>query len=101
MCKWGNSCKVILPDHIAPWSKRRVVSIDQCIVEPIKALWKANIQTTASCCGHFQLNPRVILHRSCSDVEIQKACDILEKVDDREWEVFQWRLIHIKRKSNE
>ena len=33
-------------------STKRLVDIDNCIVDEIKNLWDEDIQTIASCCGH-------------------------------------------------
>lgn len=59
MCKWGNEVEIQLshPDH---WG-RRTVFVDRCIAPIIQALNDANIQTTASCCGHGYVNGTIAL----------------------------------------
>ncbi len=54
-CEVGtHKCNIIVatPKFIKDYKDK--ISIDKCIVEKIKDLWKQGIMTYGSCCGHFE-----------------------------------------------
>jgi len=44
-----------------PFVGGKVVAIDGCILGRIKQLWRMGIETKASCCGHGEMPPCVIV----------------------------------------
>ncbi|HEB42040.1 MAG TPA: hypothetical protein ENI08_03410 [Candidatus Dependentiae bacterium] len=70
-------------------SKKEFISIDACIVETIKVLWKFKIVTCSCCCGHGRRNPSVVIDEA-SDAE--QAREIFKIFCSREWDVYQWQL---------
>lgn len=66
------------------------ICIDACIVDSIKALWSAGIETGGSCCGHNKKPPTVIL---INESDASKAEKILKEHDsERQWKVMFWTL---------
>lgn len=57
----ANEVVLRIPEHMADYRAARVdlglspdVSIDRCLVDEIRELWRAGIRTTGCCCGHNQ-----------------------------------------------
>lgn len=75
-------------DHDDP---TRPVAIDACIAGVVRAVWDAGHITLGSCCGHngrvMPLPSFVIGHEA--DPDAIRA--VIARVDDREWELLQWR----------
>jgi hypothetical protein len=94
MCK-NNEVVLDLPEGIATHRQNRTVCIDSCIVEAIKHLWKKGYQTLGCCCGHGKSNPSIIIADSYGDVEILAILLELSQVDNRDWDIFQWRLTQV------
>ena len=100
MCEWNNGgIAVDLPEGIAPERQNRQVSIDECIVPQIQALWEAGIQTLGCCCGHGKRECDVILAGSFDPRDVSKAYDILKATDpERRWHIKQWLLVDVAQK---
>jgi hypothetical protein len=50
-----------------PFEGEKVVWIDKCILKKIQKLWKLEIETTASCCGHGEMPPWVTVPKGCEE----------------------------------
>jgi hypothetical protein len=94
MCK-NNEVVLALPEDIATHRQNRTVSIDSCIVEAIKHLWKKGYQTLSCCCGHGKDNPSIVIADGYGDVEILAILLELSQIDSRDWDIFQWRLTQV------
>jgi len=53
-------------------ARKRVVGIDYCIVLEVVELWKHDIITIESCCGHNKL----LGYISVDDIHVQKMIDL-------------------------
>jgi hypothetical protein len=51
---YSNQTVLDYPEWFKSSKKVRAAGIDNCILEEIKSLWEAGIQTLESCCGHNQ-----------------------------------------------
>jgi hypothetical protein len=51
---YSNQTVLDYPEWFKSSKKVRSAGIDNCILEEIKSLWEAGIQTLESCCGHNQ-----------------------------------------------
>ena len=83
-----------LPQDLCKWKGNRTVSIDSCIVDQIKVLWNAKIETLGCCCGHDK--PKLggislIIDCKYSDDEIKSIAALLKQSDTRNWHILQWR----------
>lgn len=73
MCK----CKNVVPGSyevaIPVWydNRKRVVGIDHCIVLEILELWKREIITIESCCGHNKVTGYIAVDECCIDKMIK------------------------------
>lgn len=94
MCDIGQIV-LALPDGIDPDKEARSVNVDACIALPIQHLLNASVQTRGCCCGHGEAKPSIILSQECKDVDILEALLLLSKVDERDWDVFQWQLVNV------
>jgi len=92
MCKHGNTIVMPLKDTIDPGRKVRTVSIDRCIKDVMANLWTYGIQTLGCCCGHGERNPSIVINSAYSDKEIKYISDLIADVDDRLWDIYQWRI---------
>lgn len=87
---WGGSTpEVVMPYRsYFPHSGKATACIDSCIVAQMTALWEAGIETGGCCCGHNRRPaPEVMLQRPA---DVERACQILSEIDDREWHVTVW-----------
>ena len=94
MCKLENQIAVKAPE----WSEKDFISIDECIVEQMQALWEAGIVTLACCCGHGEGACSVVIEHSFEPFDISIAYDILNKDVNREWHIEQWTLVRMAQK---
>lgn len=60
MCEWG-TYKTIMLCKPKEFSKRIEIPVDACIADIIQALNNMNIETVASCCGHFKGLGEIVL----------------------------------------
>jgi hypothetical protein len=95
MCEKGNTVVLDLPDGIDPGKKNRSISCDYCCVKVLIYLWKNNIQTRGHCCGHFKRNPSIVIADGYDDFDIDRIYSLIKDVDDRQFDIFQWRLVKI------
>jgi len=84
-----------LPDNIDTARKSRTVCIDACIVDVIKFLWENNIQTLGCCCGHNKEYPNIVVESGYKENDIKYILNLISKIDDRNWDIFQWRLCKV------
>lgn len=84
----GETPEVILdvPKELTPTIKRMTVCIDACIVDEVKALWKARIITHCTCCGHNRIPASVVLEDNVSQEVIDKCKRILSSP----FELYSW-----------
>ena len=68
----------------------KTVCIDACIIEAIKALWAAGIETMNSCCTHGDGQPEIILRDHATIEDIADARAIVAKVDTRKFVFLSW-----------
>ncbi|AVX04338.1 hypothetical protein MXMO3_01813 [Maritalea myrionectae] len=71
-----------------PHSQKEFVCLDTCIVEQVKAVWAAGIETGGCCCGHNHAVTPQLFVRFPKDVE--RACQVLAETDSRDWNVLVW-----------
>jgi len=91
----NNEIVLDLPDGIATHKQNRTVCIDSCIAEAIKHLWGKGYQTLGCCCGHGKDKPSVIIADGYGDVEILAIQLELPQIDERDWDILQWRLMNV------
>jgi len=96
MCKQWEQTVLGLPDDIDICKKVRSACVDNCIVPVIRHLWDCHINTRGCCCGHGKENPSVVIADGYSDDEIQtEIYPAIAEVDDRDWDVLQWRITKV------
>jgi hypothetical protein len=93
MCDLGTEVILELPDDIHPEKQNRTVSVDACIADVIKALWREGCQTLGCCCGHGKENPSIVISTSYDDEGIRRIADFLKTHDSRSWVIHQWKLV--------
>lgn len=69
------------------------ICIDDCIADTILFLWKHEIETFGSCCGHNEFCPSVIVENNCTKEKIKEIKHLIAQVDDRLWNIQSWCLI--------
>jgi len=96
-CNLKKSDDIILklPDFIARIKGSSDVSIDREIAVAIKHLWDNDILTLSSCCGHKIKNPSVVIWDGYGQVSIEEINRLIKDVDDRDWDIFQWKLVKV------
>ena len=99
MCEHGTQVVLPLPDWMLSWQERRTACVDNCIVETIKALWSAGYETLGCCCGHGKDRPNVVVADGYDDNEVAKIAEVIRRCDERDWDVFQWRIQIVARTS--
>jgi len=93
MCRKGEQVVLELPAGIDEGKEVRTISADKCCVKVLKYLWKNGIDTRGHCCGHGECNPSIVLPESYHRIGIARAWLLIEDVDMREWDIFQWQLV--------
>jgi hypothetical protein len=58
--KIGNYYNTVIVEY--PFIGKKI-QIDKCLEYELKILWEAGVKTEASCCGHNQLYPSVIVDK--------------------------------------
>lgn len=71
------------------------VSIDPCIEKVIAHLWENGIATGGCCCGHNRLKPTIVLETDATPAEVYRIRQLIEQVDDRDFDIFAWRLTRV------
>lgn len=94
MCK-GQHVVLVLPDYIDPGKENRTITCDACIQEVIKFLWNVEWQTRGCCCGHGERNPSIVIPEGYTDLDALKLKRLLQSIDPRTWDVYQWRLTKV------
>ena len=84
---------VRLPCWVDTARHNRTIGIDACIAKVIWHLWDNGIETLGCCCGHTKEKPNVVVGSGVKDVN--RVYDLIAEVDERDWEVMQWRLVQI------
>jgi|GEM_PF-1947304 len=79
-----------LPDWCNTERSNRDVSVDKCIANVIKHLWKNKIVTLGSCCGHNKINPSIVVETS---TDPGKVFQMIWQIDERKWTVSRWERI--------
>ncbi len=90
-CYDKDKCEIlILPDYIERTG--RTICVDNCIVDIVKFLWKNNIYTESCCCSHNGKfgNPSIVIGQDEDPLYVKK---LIKEIDDREFDIFQWRLV--------
>lgn len=84
----GETPEVVLevPKDLLPIIRRETVCVDACVVDDIKALWKAGIVTHGACCGHNRIPASIVLDNDVSQ-EIVNKC---ERILSRPYELLSW-----------
>lgn len=98
----SHNCKSIvmpLPENIDTGKQNRSIACDECIVPVIEELWKNKVQTLGCCCGHNMMNPSIVVANGYDDDEIREIEEIIKSVDERIWDIFQWRITIVNRKG--
>ena len=61
------------------------VCLDACIAKVIQHLWKNNIGTGGSCCGHNKRKPNIVLTNTNLGREyVDRVLNTIKEIDDRE-----------------
>ncbi len=84
-----------LPDNIDTEKKNRTVCIDACIAAAIKTLWSKGYETLGCCCGHGKTNPGIVIAGGYGDADVLTILLELSQVDERDWDIFQWKLTQV------
>ena len=97
MCEYGNQVVVKLEQGWLPEREQRDVSIDKCIVDIMKYLWKRRFQTLGCCCGHGGELPRsIVVGDGLSYDRVANLAQALREVDpDNNWEIYQWQRVTV------
>lgn len=67
------------------------VAVDACIAPAIENLWRHDVFTVGSCCGHGDTRwPSIILDSGVRNLD--RVQELIAEVDDRKFELMQWRL---------
>lgn len=69
----------------------RDIAIDACIANVIDILWKNNIDTGSSCCGHGVNSPMIVLGEEEERYSFIK--DLIAEVDGGEFLLVQWKKV--------
>jgi len=87
------------PSHLKKHrNNKEKICIDCGIIKTIKFLWKNEIYTLGCCVGKgFGDRPSVIVSEEYSDNDIEHIRALINKVDNRNWMITQWRNIEIKK----
>jgi hypothetical protein len=86
---WGGTNEEVLIYN--PFDSR-MIPVDPCIAETIRALWDAGVVTCACCCGHNQGPPSVVLEDTGQGA---LAREVISRVDARPWKIMVWKLVEI------
>lgn len=74
-------------------------SIDPCIIPAIQHLWNNGIVTLNSCCSHNGklggANPSIVFMNGLTEEDGTKIRKLLQEVDDRDFDLLSWNLLHI------
>ncbi len=90
-----NGITVALPDWVDTGKQNRTVSIDECIVPVIKALWDERFETLGCCCGHGKEAPGVVIASSYGVHDVRWIKKVVRTMDDRKWDIYQWKLVKV------
>ena len=71
------------------------VCIDKCISKVIKHLWKNDIYTISSCCGHNKRKPSLVFTENLSGIEAYRIKRIIKEIDDRDFDIMSWILTNL------
>ena len=90
----GKEQNVMLnPKEYFPFQgEERLVCVDKCIAHVIRHLWKNNVWTLNSCCGHNKLEPSVVFTQNLKDEDAENIRRIIAEVDDRKFDILSWKL---------
>jgi len=96
---WGEEESIILnlPDNMLTYKENRTVCIDKCIAHVVKHLWKNNIITLGSCCGHNRMLPGLIIENGYKKEEVINIMNLIKEVDDRKWDICQRKITRLVR----
>lgn len=88
-----------LPSFLAKYrpNNPETVCIDAEIVGVIQHLWACKVETRGSCSGHGKENPSIIVADGYEDADIEWIRQLIGEVDDRTWDIYQWRLVLVRR----
>ena len=95
-CKAGHdehSTEIKLPNWVNGERKNRHILVDPCVVLVLLHLWHCDIETLSICCGHNKGNPSVMVLSSYSAGKISEIREHIAVVDDRVWEIEQWKMV--------
>ena len=93
MCQKGEQEVLDLPDNIDSGEENRTISADKCCVAVLKHLWVNGLETLSHCCGHGEQNPSIVIPSEYHRIAIARMEILIEQVDSRQWDIFQWQLI--------
>lgn len=68
------------------------ICLDACIADTIQHLWKRGELTLNCCCGHNKNLPSIVIDASQDPDRVRQ---IIKEVDDRDFELFAWKLIKV------
>lgn len=92
---FGTTKEVLMPMlvSITPDGKHtyKDVAIDACIAPVIKRLWEKGVHTIGSCCGHGNSSPSIVLSEGVDNYK--QIREWIKEVDDRWFELSQWRRV--------
>lgn len=85
MCEWGNTKEMVVtvPAGLSHTDKtyQKLVGIDSCIYNIVKALNEGGVYTDACCCGHGK-RPGDIILGDGRELIIAQNYEIARKVDE-------------------
>ena len=89
------------PNFLQGTRNSKFIFLDEEIVDTIKHLWKNEIVTLGTCQGDKDLgeNPSVGIEISYREKDIKNILKLIKEVDDREWNILQWKLSKVNDES--
>ncbi len=72
--------------------KPKEICVDKCISKVINHLWKHNVSTKSSCCGHKYGNPEIVLDNNTHEMNADIVRKLIKEIDNREFELYSWKL---------
>lgn len=96
------SIKLKCPDFLQSTRNSKLIFVDEDIIDTIKHLWKNKITTLGSCQGREELNekPSVGISENYREKDIKKVLDLIKEVDNRKWNILQWKLSIVNNETN-
>lgn len=77
------------PDWLPDGERLNGVPVDYCLAPTINHLWKNNIHTLSSCCGHGVDDPSLVIKASHAP-DLENIFDLIAEYDSRNFTLNYW-----------